>query len=125
MFFTEPYSFTGKVILLIFPLGMYLTVYSLLKNTGLLQLLLIPQLIFNAFQIVVFYLFGESVIAADMFLNLATTSVSEANELLNNLWPAIITVCMLYIPAIVIAAAACKQKPALLLPYGKKWQSPA
>lgn len=120
LFFTEPYSFTGKVILLIFPLGIYLTVYSLLKNTGLLQLLLIPQLIFNAFQIVVFYLFGESVIAADMFLNLATTSVSEANELLNNLWPAIITVCMLYIPAIVIAAAACKQKTRLTTALRKK-----
>lgn len=108
--FTEPYSFTGKVILVTFPLGVYLIIYSLLKNTGLLQLLLIPQLIFNAFQLVLFYLFGESVIAVDMFLNLATTSVSEANELLNNLWPAIIMVCVIYLPAIFIAAIACKRK---------------
>ncbi len=47
-----------------------------------MQLILIPQLIFNAFQIVLFYLFGESVIAVDMFLNLATTNVTEASELL-------------------------------------------
>jgi len=102
--FTEPYSFMGKVILVTFPLGMYLFVFSWLKNIGLMQLILIPQLIFNAFQIVLFYLFGESVIAVDMFLNLATTNVTEASELLNNLWPAIILVCVIYIPTIVIAA---------------------
>lgn len=119
--FTEPYSFMGKVILITFPLGMYLAVYSILKNVGLLQLFLIPQLIFNAFQMVLFYLFGESVIAVDMFLNLATTSVSEASELLDNLWPAIILVCVIYLPTIIIAAIACKRKTTWLRPSGKKW----
>ncbi|MDE5611540.1 MAG: lipid A phosphoethanolamine transferase, partial [Odoribacter sp.] len=80
----------------------------------------IPQLIFNAFQMVLFYLFGESVIAVDMFLNLATTSVSEANELLNNLWPAIILVCVIYLPAILIAAVACKRKTFLALTFRKR-----
>ncbi|MDE6451449.1 MAG: phosphoethanolamine transferase domain-containing protein, partial [Odoribacter sp.] len=108
--FTEPYSLTGKIILVTFPLGMYLVIYSLSGNTGLVQLILIPQLIFNAFQLVLFYLFGESVIAVDMFLNLVTTSISEANELLNNLWPAIIMVCIIYLPVIFIAAIACKRK---------------
>ena len=118
--FTEPYSFTGKLILITFPLGMYLVVFSILKNIGLLQLILIPQLIFNAFQIVLFYLFGESVIAVDMFLNLATTNVSEASELLNNLWPAIIAVCIIYIPTIIIAAIACKRKTHLTTVFRKK-----
>lgn len=118
--FTEPYSFMGKVILITFPLGMYLAVYSMLKNVGLLQLFLILQLVFNAFQMVLFYLFGESVIAVDMFLNLATTSVSEASELLDNLWPAIILVCAIYIPTIVIAAIACKRKTHLTCLFRKK-----
>lgn len=118
--FTEPYSFMGKVILVTFPLGMYLAVFSVLKNVGLMQLFLIPQLVFNAFQIVLFYLFGESVIATDMFLNLATTSVSEASELLDNLWPAIILVCVIYIPAIIIAAIACKRKTHLTPVFRKK-----
>lgn len=118
--FTEPYSIPGKVILVTFPLGMYLLVFSILKNVGLLQLILIPQLIFNAFQMVLFYLFGESVIAVDMFLNLATTSVSEASELLDNLWPAIIIVCVIYIPTIVIAAIACKRKIHLGPAFRKK-----
>lgn len=118
--FTEPYSFMGKLILITFPLGMYLIIFSLLKNVGLLQLILIPQLVFNAFQMVLFYLFGESVIAVDMFLNLATTSVSEASELLDNLWPAIITVCVIYIPTIIIAAVACKHKTHLPTPFRKR-----
>lgn len=119
LIFTEPYSVMGKILLITFPLGMYLVVFSLLKNVGLLQLFLIPQLIFNAFQMVLFYLFGESVIAVDMFLNLATTSVSEASELLDNLWPAIILVCVIYIPTIIIAAIACKCKTHLLPAFRK------
>lgn len=118
--FTEPYSFIGKVILITFPLGMYFCIYPILKNVGLLQLILIPQLVFNAFQLVLFYLFGESVIAVDMFLNLATTNVTEASELLNNLWPAIILVCIIYIPTIIIAAIACKRKTHLLPSFRKR-----
>ena len=120
LLFTEPYSFTGKIVLVTFPLGMYFIIYSLLKNVGLLQLILIPQLVMNAFQLVILYLFGESVIAVDMFLNLATTNASEAGELLDNLWPAIVCVCVIYIPTITIAAFACKQKTHLLLPFRKR-----
>lgn len=108
--FTEPYSFIGKFILITFPLGSYLILYSLLKNIGLMQLICIPVLILHAFQLVLFYLFGESVIAVDMFLNLATTNVTEASELLDNLWPAIILVCIIYIPAIIIASISCYRK---------------
>ena len=108
--FTEPYSFMGKVILVTFPLGMYLFVFSWLKNIGLMQLILIPQLIFNAFQIVLFYLFGESVIAVDMFLNLVTTNSSEALELLDNLTPAIIAVIILYVPALILGTISIVRK---------------
>lgn len=120
LLFTESYSFAGKTILLVFPLGMYFTIYSLLKNVGLTQLILIPQLVMNAFQLVILYLFGESVIAVDMFLNLATTNVSEAGELLDNLWPAVISVCVIYIPAIIIAAFACREKTHLPGTFRKK-----
>ncbi|MEG0795871.1 MAG: lipid A phosphoethanolamine transferase [Odoribacter sp.] len=120
LMFTEPYSIIGRIILITFPFGIYLLLYSILKNVGLTQLLLIPQLIFNAFQLVLFYLFGESVIAVDMFLNLATTNVTEASELLNNLWPAIILVCIIYIPTILLAAIACKRKTLLPPAFRKK-----
>ena len=120
LFFSEPYSVMGKIILITFPLGLYFIVFSLLKNIGLLQLILIPQLVMNAFQLVILYLFGESVIAVDMFLNLATTNVSEASELLGNLWPAIICVCVIYIPTIVIAAFACRRRTYLSSRFRKR-----
>lgn len=120
LMFTEPFNFAGKAALLAFPAGLYLILFSLRKNTGAMQLLLFPLLIFHAFQLVLFYLFGEAVIAVDMFLNVATTNVSEAGELLNNLWPAIVLVCLLYIPTIVIAIVSCKRKIHLPASYRKK-----
>jgi len=110
LIFTEPYNIWGKVILILFPVGLYLFIFSILRNIGLTQLLLIPVLIMHAFQIVVFYLFGEGVIAVDMFLNLVTTNVSEAGELLNSILVSIIFVIVAYIPAIVIAVIVYKKK---------------
>lgn len=72
--------------------------------------ILFPFLFFGAFQIVLLYLFGQSVIAVDMFLNLVTTNPGEALELLDNLIPAIIIVVLLYIPALVLAAVAVSKK---------------
>ena len=48
------------------------------------------------------YLFGRSIIAVDMFLNLTTTNSGEALELLDNLLPAVIGVFVVYIPALVL-----------------------
>ena len=121
LFFTEPFSITGKLVLLLFPLGLYLLFFSLSKDTGLIQLVLFPLLFLHAFQLVLFYLFGEAVIAVDMFLNLATTNASEAGELLDNIWPAIILVCALYIPTIIVAVSACKLKLYLPVSFRKKW----
>lgn len=107
---TEPLNFYGKIILILFPSGLYFIVFSLSKNTGLIQLLLFPLVIIHAFQLVLFYLFGEDVIAVDMFLNLVTTNSSEAGELLNSIWPSIIFVCILYIPLILIAINQVKKR---------------
>lgn len=120
LMFTEPFSLTGKILLFTFPLGLYCSLFSLGKNTGKIQLFLIPLLVFHAFQLVLFYLFGEAVIAVDMFLNLVTTNVSEATELLNNIWPAVVLVCVLYIPTIVIAAIACRRHVFLPRSFRKK-----
>lgn len=110
LLFTEPLSGIGKIILILVPLSVYMIVFSLLRRAGLMQLILIPVLVLHAFQLVLFYLFGESVIAVDMFLNLPTTNASEAGELLGNIWPSIIIVCVLYLPVIVLAAVAYRHK---------------
>lgn len=67
-------------------------------------------LFFGAFQIVLLYLFGQSIIAVDMFLNLVTTNSSEALELLDNLTPAIIAVIILYVPALILGTISIVRK---------------
>lgn len=120
LIFTEPFNIYGKIILILFPLGVYFIIFTLSRNTALIQLILIFLLIIHAFQLVVFYLFGEDVIAVDMFLNLVTTNPSEAGELLNSLWPSIIFVCILYIPTIILAILQFRRKVYLDGAYRKK-----
>ena len=67
LLFTEPLSGLGKLILILVPLSIYMILFSLFKRAGIMQLILIPVLVLHAFQLVLFYLFGESVIAVDMF----------------------------------------------------------
>lgn len=118
--FTEPFNAYGKIILVLFPLGLYSIIFSLWKKTGTIQIILLFLLIIHAFQLVVFYLFGEDVIAVDMFLNLVTTNPSEAGELLNSLWPSIIFVCVMYIPTIAIAIMQIRRKTFLDFSYRRK-----
>ena len=115
--FTEPYNAMGKFLLLLHPLGIYLILFTLSKKTGLIQLQLIPLLVLHAFQIVVFYLYGEDVIAVDMFLNLTTTSVSEASELLSGIIISVFFVCLLYIPTMIISWKGFRRKTYLPKPF--------
>ena len=49
------------------------------------------------------YIYGKSVIASDMFLNLVTTDVNESAELLSNLLLILSIVVLLYITPFIIA----------------------
>lgn len=101
------------IVLILFPAGLYCLLFSILRNIGLTQLLLIPLLVIHAFQIVVFYLFGEGVIAVDMFLNVITTNVNEAGEVLQGVLVSVIFVIVVYVPTIIVAALACRKKTQL------------
>ena len=100
---TEPYSFTTVTASLLMPGAVYLLLAVALKRPGLLMLCSFPLMVLGAFQIVLLYLFGGSIIAVDMFTNLFTTNASEAGELLGNIWPSIVFVIVLYVPLIVLA----------------------
>lgn len=91
---------TTNVVL---PLGIYLWLMSSSRNTGRTTLLMFPFIFYAAFQIVLLYLYGGSIIAIDMFLNVVTTNVGEATELLGNLSLAIVTVIILYLTPIIWA----------------------
>lgn len=77
---------------LVLPFGVYLLLTGLSAKIGRTVFLFLPITILAAFQIVLLYLYGESIIAIDMFLNVATTNISEVSELLSNLGIAIATV---------------------------------
>jgi len=98
--FTEPLPLMAKVCNVLLPFACYYLLMTLSCNCGKMLWILFVFLFFGAFQIVLLYLFGQSIIAVDMFLNLVTTNSSEAMELLDNLLPAIVTVVLLYIPHI-------------------------
>lgn len=92
------------------PLGVYMLLAGCWKRTGLLSLLSLPLMILCAFQIVLLYLYGESIIAIDMFLNVVTTNFTEATSLLNNLIPSIVCVCLLYLPPLTLGIILTRNK---------------
>lgn len=98
---TEYSTAWSKATNILLPFGFYILIMGIWKNVGRTALLLFPFLFYGAFQVVLLYLYGESIIAVDMFLNLVTTNVSEATELLGNLVGAIITLLIVYVPTLV------------------------
>lgn len=111
----------GNILL---PLGFYMLFISLFRRTGWAVWALLPFSILAAFQIVLLFLYGGSIIAVDMFLNVVTTNMSEATELLRNLGTAIVVVVLLYLPPLVWAVVSLVKHrelaaaPRMILRYG-------
>lgn len=100
---TETYTYAEKTAGILLPLGIYLLLLAAWRRNPVTTLCLIPVMVLCAFQIVLLFLYGESIIAIDMFLNVLTTNVHEATELLRNLSVAIAVVCIIYLPPIITA----------------------
>lgn len=96
-------SWLSKATDIVLPWGVYALLVSFTARPSRTVWLMLPFMILNAFQIVLLYLYGESIIAIDMFTNVVTTSVTEAGELLGNLKTAIVTVLCIYVPVIAMA----------------------
>lgn len=111
--FTESYNFGWRLTNLILPGGLYLMLLGSNRHLGVSVLLSFPIMLFCSFQIVLIYLYGGSIIAVDMFLNVLTTNVAEATELLSNLVIAILFVVVLYLPPLVWAIVALWKRPKL------------
>lgn len=95
---TEHYPLWVAMAGFLLPLGFYTLFAALSHRSGRMVWWGFPFIFVSAFQIVLSYLFGNSVVAADMFLNLKTTNSSEAGELLGNIYPSVIAVCVIYLP---------------------------
>ena len=75
---TEQMSVGAKLTNILLPLGCYYTLMTLSRSSAKMVGYLFLFVFLGAFQIVLLYLFGKSVIAVDMFLNLVTTNSAEA-----------------------------------------------
>lgn len=116
--YTEQNSFWTSVACVLFPLGGYTLFASLSRHSGLMVWLSFPLLLLSSFQIVLSYLFGNSVVSADMFLNVLTTNSAEAGELLTNIYPAFIIVILIYVPLLWLAAVHIRHRE--ILPAGTR-----
>ena len=101
---TEPDPVWTVEALILMPLGFYMMWSVALRRSGVMIWLAFPFIFFCAFQIVLLYLFGNSIIATDMFTNLLTTNPGEAGELLGNIYASVVLVCVIYLPLLWLAA---------------------
>lgn len=108
--FTEHNPFWVGLAALLLPLGFYCLFAALSRRSGRMVWFGLIFLFFSAFQIIISYLFGKSVVAADMFLNLLTTNPNEATELLSNIYPSVIAVCAIYLPLLWRATVHLRHK---------------
>ncbi len=107
---TEPLTVWGRVANLLLPLGVIGWLAALSPKIGRTVWLMFPLIFIAAFQMVLLGLYGRSVIAVDMFLNVLTTNPGEAGELLGNLWPSVLLVCVLYLPALITAVVVMRRR---------------
>ena len=108
LFFTEPMSISTRIAFLALPLSVYMGIMLVAKRPGIIIWCLFPLILLGALQLVLLYLFGNSIIAVDMYLNIVTTNSNEAMELLGKLSPAIAGVCIIYIPTLIFGVLSIK-----------------
>lgn len=122
LFLTEPLPVMVGIASLILPYAFWVALLLLARKPGIVVWCLLPKVILDGGQLVLLYLFGESVIAVDMFLNLTSSTASEASELLGNIFLVIIGVFFLYtLPSLLLATWSVRMKEKLSNSFRKKW----
>ena len=99
--FTEGWPAVESIAGILVPAGIYTLILSASRRTGITTWCLLPVMILSAFQLVLLYLYHRGLIGVDMFLNVFTTSFSEATTLLRNLVVALAVVVLLYVTPLV------------------------
>ena len=109
LIFTEGYSFLRALSAILLPTGFYLLWSVAHKRSGMMVCWGLLWFILAALQLVLLYMFGNSIVAVDMFTNLFTTNTNEAGELLSNIWPMVMFVMVLYLPVLALAVHSLRQ----------------
>lgn len=121
-YFTEPLPATADMAATLIPLACWMLVLLAAPKPGIVVWCLLPKVILDGGQLVLLYLFGESVIAVDMYLNLTSSNASEASELLGNLVLIIGCVFLFYtLPTLYLAFRSIRMKEKLSGSFRRKW----
>lgn len=120
MFFTESTSTFTRLIQIILPFSLYWFIMTLAKKPGKAFWWLFIVAFYDAFEIVLLKLYGETPLAVDMLLNVTTTNVTEVNELLSNLLPAVIFAVTTYMICIVLSIVSIRKKTELDSTYRRR-----
>ena len=115
---TEHLPLWAALANILLPLGIYGLIISASRKTGRQVWWLFPFIFMAAFNVVILFLFGNSIVGVDMFLNVVTTNPNEAIELLGNLLTGLATVIVLHGVPLVVGAiqhfCRCKATPRLV-----------
>ena len=117
---TEPYSLWVSIASVFIPLGVYALLFNIFRKPGYFYLLNFILLFVHGYQLVLIYLYSESVISPDMFLNLATTDTGESKELMGTLWPAVLIAIIVYYTSAGLAFYSVKSKEKLSAAFIKR-----
>ena len=121
-YFTEPLPATTHIAATLIPLAGWMLLLLAARKPGVVVWCLLPKVILDGGQLVLLYLFGESVIAVDMYLNLTSSNASEASELLGNLVLIIGCVLLFYtLPTLYLAFRSVRLKGKLTGAFRRKW----
>lgn len=108
--FTEGMNAAMAIANVFLPLGLLGVLGAISSNISRTVWYMMPLILIAIFQLVLLVLFGRSIIAVDMLLNLVTSNPNEAGELMGNLWPVIASASLLYAPLIIYAVVAQRKK---------------
>ena len=117
---TEPYSLWVSIASVFIPLGVYALLFNIFRKPGYFYLLNFILLFVHGYQLVLIYLYSESVISPDMFLNLATTDTGESKELMGTLWPAVLIANIVYYNSARLAVYSIQAKEQLTASFIKR-----
>ncbi len=110
---TEPLTTLERISSIVFPLSCYYLTFTMTRRLGWSIWLLCPLSLLAGFQVVLLYIYGKSVVATDMFLNMVTTDAKESKELLGSILMILSVVIILYITPLVLATISLVKKKKL------------
>ena len=122
MFYTESTGLLTRVIAVLLPVGCYMAAFTLRRMPGVMFWWLFLLVFIGAFQTFLLFLYGESPIAVDMYLNVVTTNVTEASELLANLLGGLLFVIGVYGGSIALAIVSQRASTTLDEPFRHRWR---